>query len=49
MFYGLSNITKIIFEIFEFSATNMNSMFYVCSNLISLDLSHFDISSVTYI
>ena len=47
MFYQLSNITKIVFEIFEFSGTDMGYMFYGCSNLISLDLGNFNTSSVT--
>ena len=47
MFYELSNITRIIFERFEFSGTSMYGMFLGCNNLISLNLSHFDTSSVT--
>ena len=47
MFYGLSNIKKIIFSIFDFSGTNTASMLRGCNNLISLDLRKFDTSSVT--
>ena len=49
MFYELSNITKIIFKRLEFSGNDMNGIFMDCSNLISLDLSHFNTLSVTNI
>ena len=45
MFYGLSNIKNIIFNIFDLSWTNTAPKFRGCSNLISLDLSNFDTSS----
>ena len=47
MFYGCSNITKIIFSSFNTKAVNkMNSMFYNCSNLIKIDLSSFETKNV---
>ena len=48
-FYGMSNLTSI--EGMEYlntsEVTSMQSMFYNCSSLASLDLSHFDTSKVT--
>ena len=48
MFYGLSNITTIIFKNFNFSkVTSMKGIFHGCSNLISLDLSISNAQSLT--
>ena len=48
MFYGLSNITTIIFNNFDFSqVTSVKGIFYGCSNLISLYFSKSNISSIT--
>ena len=49
MFAGLSNIIKIYFKKFDFSGTDMIGMFYNCQNLISIDLTNFNISSATKI
>ena len=47
MFFGLSNITKIIFNSFDSSQLlNMEYMFGKCTNLISLDLNNLNTSSV---
>ena len=47
MFYGCSNITKIIFSSFNTKkVVKMNSMFYNCSNLIKIDLSSFETKNV---
>ena len=46
MFFGLSNIIKIKFNIFDFSGTNMIGIFGHCSNILSFDLNNFDTSSV---
>ena len=47
MFYGLSNITKIIFTNFNSSISDMSGMFYNCNSLISLDFNIFNTSSAT--
>ena len=48
-FYNCNNLTKIegIENLNTVNVTNINSMFYACSSLTSLDLSKFDTQKVT--
>ena len=48
-FYNCNNLTKIegIENLNTVNVTNINSMFYACSGLTSLDLSKFDTQNVT--
>ena len=48
-FYGMTNLANITYmnNLNTSEVTNMNQMFYYCSNLKSLDISHFNTAKVT--
>ena len=47
LFYGCSNLIKIIFPNDTSTVLYMHNMFFACYNLTSLDLSRFNTSSLT--